>query len=454
MVSQSVTSVVIQRVLLITLSYLAILSAVIYMQIDATLLLLRDKTLVEYANNLGSYLSIDGRNNVHLNMPPAEKKLYDSVGRYYQYAIRDESGRVMFESPVAFLDHFPAKWPGNVPESFEFVDVRNALIVGKSIRYEVDGRSFLVQVARSKNAADELSRLLTKTFMHKLSYFGLPFLALLAVTIVISIRQIMAPITRAALEAQKITAAAPDLRFDEKDLPAEIKPLVQAVNSALDRLQSGIAAQKQFTANAAHELRTPLSVLRTHLDLMDDRATAARLIDDVDAMTRLVTQLLDNVRLDSPGGLPMERIDLAAAVRDSCAAIWPLMVREGRHFEVTGVDKPVWIRGNYDSICRSLRNLLENALSHTPRRTPVSVGLSDTSVNISDGGPGIPPEDREKIFEIFWRKNPSQGTGAGIGLSIVKKSMELHGGNVNVTVGHGGCGSAFVLNFPKENSGL
>lgn len=452
--SQSVTSVVIRRVLLITLSYLAILSAVIYLQIDATLLLLRDKTLVEYANNLGSYLDIDSKNAVHLNMPPAEKKLYDSVGRYYQYAIRDEGGRVLFESPVAFLDHFPTKWPGDMPDSFEFIDLRNTLFVGKSIRYEVDGRLFLVQVARSKNAAEELSRLLTKTFMHKLFYFGLPFLVLLAVTIIISIRQIMTPITRAAQQAQKITAAAPDLRFDEKDLPGEIKPLVQAVNSALDRLQSGIAAQKQFTANAAHELRTPLSVLRTHLDLIDDRQTASRLIDDVDAMTRLVTQLLDNVRLDSSAGLQMERVDLAAAVRDSCSAIWPLMVKEGRPFEVTGISQPVWIRGNYDSICRSLRNLLENALTHTPRRTPISVTLSDASINVTDDGPGIPVEDRDKIFEIFWRKNPSHGAGAGIGLSIVKKSMELHGGNVNVTVGRDGRGSSFILNFPKENQAL
>ncbi len=451
--SQSVTSVVIRRVLIITLTYLAILSAVIYMQIDSTLLLLRDKTLVQYANSLGSYL-IEDRKGLHLNMPPAEQKLYDSAGRYYQYAIRNEKGDVLFESPVAFLDHYPNAMPDETPDSFEFVDVKNTLFIGKSVRYVIGGKPYMIQVARSKNAADELSRLLTNTFMHKLFYFGLPFLVLLAGTIIMSIRQIMAPITRAAQQAQRITAAAPDLRFDEKDLPAEIKPLVQAVNSALDRLQSGIAAQKQFTANAAHELRTPLSVLRAHLDLMDDRHTAARLIDDVDAMTRLVAQLLDNVRLDSPAGLPMEQMDLAAAVRDSCAAIWPLMVKDGRPFEVTGISQPVWIRGNYDSICRSLRNLLENALFHTPRRTPVSVNLLDTSVNVSDYGQGIPDQDREKIFEIFWRKNPSHATGAGIGLSIVKKSMELHGGNITVTNGPEGHGSTFTLNFPKQNQVL
>ncbi|HTK83646.1 MAG TPA: HAMP domain-containing sensor histidine kinase [Patescibacteria group bacterium] len=451
--SQSVTSVVIRRVLVITLSYLAILSAIIYMQIDSTLLLLRDKTLVQYANSLGSYLAED-KKGLHLNMPPAEQKLYDSAGRYYQYAIRDTKGQVLFESPVAFLDHYPDAMPDETPDSFEFVDVKNTLFIGKSLRYIVNGKPYMIQVARSKNAADELSRLLTKTFMHKLSYFGLPFLILLAGTIIISIRQIMSPITRAAQQAQRITAAAPELRFDEKDLPTEIKPLVQAVNSALDRLQSGIAAQKQFTANAAHELRTPLSVLRTHLDLMDDRQTAMRLIDDVDAMTRLVTQLLDNVRLDSSAGLPMERMDLAAAVRDSCAAVWPLMVREGRPFEVTGISEPVWIRGNYDSICRSLRNLLENALFHTPQRSPVSVSLENTRVNVSDHGPGIPQEDRDKIFEIFFRKNSSHAAGAGIGLSIVKKSMELHGGNVNVTIGPDGRGSTFVLQFPKENQAL
>jgi signal transduction histidine kinase len=449
--NRSIVQLVIWRVLAITLAYMAILTVIIYTQIDSTLLLLRDKTLTEHARNLGSYLEVSYKDMekkpLRLNMPQGEKKLYATAGRYYQYVIRDSDGQVVFESPVAFIDRYPSEMPDpDKVDSFEFVDLKNTLFIGKSIRYDFKGKHYMIQVARSKNAADELSNLVAKTFMGKLTLFGIPFLALLITIIIISIRQSLAPISRASHQAQGISAASPEVRLDEKDLPDEIMPLVHAVNQALDRLEAGIAAQKEFTANAAHELRTPLTILRSHLDLMADRDTAEKLSGDVDAMSRLVTQLLDSVRLDSSAGLAMDRIDLAAVVRNVCAAIWPLMVRDGRQLDVSGIDHPVWIHGNYDGVYRTLRNILENALFHTPKKTPVSVNLAGTTLSVRDHGPGIAGSDMDKIFDKFWRKNHNQGTGAGIGLSIVKKTMDLHGGQVDVeNAPDGGC--IFTLRF-------
>ena len=451
--NRSVVRVVIWRVLAITLAYMAILTALIYAEIDSTLLLLRDKTLTEHAHNLGSYMEVSYRDMekkpLRLRMPQGEKTLYATAGRYYQYVIRDAAGQVVFESPVAFIDRYPSNMPdpGKV-ESFEFIDLKNTLFVGKSIRYDFKRKPYLIQVARSKSAADELSNLVAKTFMGKLSLFGIPFLGLLITIIIFSIRQSLAPISRASQQAQLVSAASPEIRLDEKGLPDEIMPLVHAVNQALDRLEAGIAAQKEFTANAAHELRTPLTILRSHLDLMPDRSMAEKLSGDVDAMSRLVTQLLDSVRLDSSAGLSMELIDLAAAVRDVCAAIWPLMVREGRQLDVSGIDHPVWIEGNYDGVYRSLRNVLENALYHTPKKTPVTVNLVGKTVSVRDYGPGIADSDKEKIFEKFWRKYHGEGTGAGIGLSIVKKTMDLHRGHVFVHNAPDG-GSIFTLMFPS-----
>ena len=450
--SRSLVHLVIWRVLAITLTYMAILTVIIYTQIDSTLLLLRDKTRTEHAHNLGSYMELSYKDMekkpLRLNMPQGEKSLYATAGRYYQYVIRTVTGQVVFESPVAFIDRFPSTMPDRgMDDSFEFVDVKNTLFVGKSIRYDFKGKPYLIQVARSKSAADELSNLVAKTFMHKLSVFGAPFLALLVAIIIFSIKQSLAPISRASQQAQGISAASPEVRLAETGLPDEILPLVHAVNQALDRLEAGIAAQKEFTANAAHELRTPLTILRSHLDLLPDRDTAVKLSGDVDAMSRLVTQLLDSVRLDSSAGLSMERIDLAAIVRAVCAAIWPLMVREGRQLDVSGIDNPVWINGNYDGIYRSLRNLLENTLHHTPEMTPVSVSIAGTTVSVRDYGPGIADNDKEMIFEKFWRKNHGQGTGAGIGLSIVKKTMDLHGGHAHVENAPGG-GGIFTLSFP------
>src|SRR3569623_1304567 len=135
--SRSVVRLVIWRVLAITLAYMAILTVIIYTQIDSTLLLLRDKTLTEHAHNLGSYLEVSYKDMekkpLRLNMPQGEKNLYATAGRYYQYVIRDSNDQIVFESPVAFIDRYPSRMPeaGKV-DSFEFIDVKNTLFVGKS----------------------------------------------------------------------------------------------------------------------------------------------------------------------------------------------------------------------------------------------------------------------------------------------------------------------------------
>lgn len=290
-----------------------------------------------------------------------------------------------------------------------------------------------------------------ESFFRSIAMFGVPFLFLLMLVIAMTIKLIMSPITKALKQAEEISFIKPDIRLNAGIFPHEIRPLARAVNDALGRLEAGIIAQKDFIANAAHELRTPLSILRSHVDLLQDKDTAAKMRADVDTMTRLVAQLLDTARLESPETMDMHDVDLAETVRSVSQAIWPLMVKDGRNFEVIGIEHPVIIRGNFDSICRAIRNLLENALKYTPKASPITVSLNGTTIKISDKGAGIAAEDKEKIFGKFSRPDRQRGSGAGLGLFIVRRIMQIHGGHVSVENLPEG-GAVFILSFPSSGN--
>jgi signal transduction histidine kinase len=447
----SITSLLMLGVLSATLLYSLIFASLVYTQTGGTIEYLRDRSLADQAYVIADYL------NDHadmLNMPASADAL-NGAGMF-QYVVRDSSsGHIVLHSKAAELDGFPnasPEIPGN--QYFSFYGPHGSHFLGASIPYSVGRHDYFIQVAQDETSIKMFSDILTKTFFQRISLFGIPFLFLLMLIIALSIKLIMSPLTRGMKQAGEISFAKPDIRLEEDFFPKEIQPLAHAVNAALDRIEAGITAQKDFIANAAHELRTPLSVLRTHVDLLQDKEAAARMRDDVDSMARLVSQLLDTARLESPELLDMHRIDLAEVLKAASQTIWPLMVKENRAFEVEGVDRPCYIEGNFDALFRALRNVLENTLTHTPKGSAVELTLKSGVVTVRDHGQGVPPEDREKIFGKFSRKDVKQGAaagnGAGLGLFIVKRIMDLHGGEVMVADAPGG-GGMFILKFPRQD---
>ena len=304
----------------------------------------------------------------------------------------------------------------------------------------------MIQIAQDEESIRAFSGLLSQSFFARMSLFGIPFLALLMLVVALSIKLIMSPIATALEQLRGVSFEQADVRLDVSHFPSEIQPLASAINGALERIGQGIAAQQDFIANAAHELRTPLAILRAHIDVMQDWAAAACMREDVDAMARLVAQLLDTARLDAPERPEMRRIDLATLVREGSQAIWPLVLAEGRTLEVHGIERSCYIEGNIDLLSRALRNLLENALHHTPAGTPIAIDLEDRKIIVRDHGTAIPDARKAQIFGRFSRGDSQKGGGAGLGLFIVRRIMHLHGGDVSVIDAPGG-GTAFVLDF-------
>jgi signal transduction histidine kinase len=444
--SRSLRKLIVWRVLVIALLYTGCLFLVVDTEIGTLLAQVRSNILTSRLWEVGSYLGKDAKQRAVLNMPQVRSEFFAQPG--VDFVIREQGGEILFHSPANYVDYTPPK----VPErdkiyEFEFSGPDGSTFMGQSGWITFERVPYLVQVTQSKNVAAEFSDRLGRKFLFNVALLAIPFVALLIFAIMMSIRQSLLPVKATSQEAQAITFAVPGKRLQSAHLPEEIKPLVDAFNTVLERLEAGIVAQKEFTAHAAHELRTPLTILQTHIALLDDRDLKTKLTTDVDAMGRMVEQLLAAARLEDSDKMLMDRVDLVRIVRDVCFAMWPLMLKQSVRLDVTGVENPVWISGNADGVSRALRNILENALHYAPKDSAVNVSVAGGRVSIRDYGPGIPPEDRERIFDRFWRKEQQQSGGAGLGLYIVRTIMKLHGGSVTVEAPEDG-GALFVLTFP------
>jgi signal transduction histidine kinase len=275
-----------------------------------------------------------------------------------------------------------------------------------------------------------------------------PILLLLLAIDVAIIRRAIKPIVAASALVGRIGPSRTDLRLPEEGLPQEVMPLVLAVNHAFDRLEEGFRVQREFTADAAHELRTPLAILRTQIDMIGDIELAASLRADVENMSRLVNQLLEIAELETIEVEAGKTADLVAVSTEIAAFIAPLALSRNKTVAVSGAPNPVLVPGHADMIGRAVRNLVENALAHTPAGTTVEITVDpDGTLRVSDSGPGVPVADREQIFRRFWRRNRRRAGSAGLGLAIVAQIAKMHGATIHVADNPDG-GAMFVLEFP------
>jgi signal transduction histidine kinase len=423
--------------------------AALYYMLDQAVTELHDRALRSQAREIAESLRRDSGGEWHLDLSPRLRELYSEAYGRYAYAVLDVGGNVLFstrENGRPLVRQHPE-------ESGAYYFERNrdpAQISGASLRFDIGGAPVWIQVGEDMTHRDALLDDVVTDFFTRVGWITAPILLLLLVIDIIIVKRGLDPVIRASTLAARIGPSTVDLRLPAARMPREIAPLVAAVNGALDRLEQGFRTQREFTADAAHELRTPLAILRAQIDMIEDAVLAASLRHDIDGMTRLVGQLLEIAELDTLVIASDEVADLNAIGTRLAAYLAPLAAKLGKAVAVEPAPEPVLVRGNADALGQAVRNLVENALVHSAADTAVTIRVTgEPAIHVLDRGAGVPKGERELIFRRFWRRDRRRAGSAGLGLSIVARIVDAHGASVVVGDNPGG-GAIFTIRFRPE----
>ncbi len=311
-----------------------------------------------------------------------------------------------------------------------------------------------IQVAQPLEVRAELAaKLALRTLLPLLLL--LPVLAALILAIV---GRGLRPLDRLAQALRERSASALEA-LPETGLPRELKPLVRALNDLLRRLAHAIKAQRDFMSDAAHELRTPLTALQLQAQLAQRAASAAEreaafagLREGLKRAVHSVQQLLTLARHES--GV-VERAPASVDLSELAKAVVAehALLAEAKQIDLgMARDAPAPVEGDPDALRVLLANLIDNAIRYTPNggRIDVSVGVEDgeAGIEVSDSGPGIPAQDRERVFDRFYRREGSATSGSGLGLAIVKNIADQHGARIALAESAPG-GLSVRVSFPR-----
>jgi two-component system sensor histidine kinase QseC len=313
----------------------------------------------------------------------------------------------------------------------------------------------LIQVGEERAARDRLAMAIGANVL-KPMVLALPLLGLL---VWLGVRWGTRPL--AILHEQTVQRDPDNLApLEIADPPAEVAPLVESLNRLLARVRASIEGERRFTADAAHELRTPVAAVRAHAEVAraattedERRAALDSILAGCDRAAHAIDQLLTLARLDPAGaGGRRETCDLRDVARQVLADLAPMALAKGIEVELSE-GAPVMVPGNRGLLAILVRNVADNAVRYSPAggRARVDV-VPDGAVArliVTDEGPGVAPADRQALGQRFLRLAGSREAGTGLGLSIVARVAELHRAAVHFREGPGGRGFSVVVEFPR-----
>lgn len=247
-----------------------------------------------------------------------------------------------------------------------------------------------------------------------------------------------------------------------RNVPNDITPFVEAINHHMERLANMLRARRNFLADAAHQIRTPLTVLGTQAeyglrqtDPKEMRQTFASLLGSIRSTRRMANQMLTLARAEPANGLIQERtpLDFAELVRDVAGGLAPLALKKSIDFAFEGTATPVPVHGNATMLREMVLNLADNALRYAPAGGHVTLSVDSQDgqaiLHVIDDGPGIPEAEREKVFHRFYRiLGRGDSEGSGLGLAIVREICWAHGGEIRLATGVHGSGLDVELTLP------
>jgi two-component system sensor histidine kinase QseC len=316
-------------------------------------------------------------------------------------------------------------------------------------------RDFRILVSESH---DVRNRLVRNIALHMVSPLALGLPVLLGL-LWLAIRRQLDPLAKLTREIE--TKRQDNLDpLQEKDVPEELRPMVRALNELLWRIRYNLESERRFTANAAHELRTPLATIQAQIHVArsaenpgERQGSMDQLQLGVERGIRVVGQLLTLARLDPDQTLhDVKMLDPGELAEDICAELAPLALQRQQVLELKVEPNLPPINGNADLLTMLIGNLIDNAIRYTPAHGHITLTVrrneNTVSIEVLDDGPGIPAEVRTQVFERFYRIAGNDQPGNGLGLAICSRIAELHGASISINEGKDEKGVAALVTLP------
>ncbi|MFL5273482.1 MAG: sensor histidine kinase [Anaeromyxobacteraceae bacterium] len=429
--------------LLLPLAAVWIVDAVLtWATVKGTIDLAYDRALHGSALAISEHVTL-GAGEPVVDLPPIALEMLDTGEQervFYRVSYRAAGGADTFLTGYDDLPPAPRAAPGApiyYDASYRGDAVRVAALYA-SLPGDADIVS-LVQVAETLVRR----RAVTQTLVGGALAAQVALIAVAAAVVWLGVARGLRPLR--ALGREVARRSPDDLTPVGEEVPREVAPLVRATNDLMARVRDAIAAQRRFVADASHQLRTPLAVLRAEADAalrLEDpaaiRAALERLRDHSQATSHLAAQLLALARAE-PGSERAggeEPVDLDAVAREACAALVPEALARGVDLGFEGAG-PLPVRGRAILLREAIANLVDNALRYgrPAGRVTVSVGRAGDGgavLAVEDDGPGLPAEERARVLDRFYRVPGTPGDGCGLGLAIVSEIARRHGATLHL----------------------
>ncbi len=420
-------------ILVLSVSLIAVTIIVVYVFNQSPLELWQKDDNQRTAERVVSGLQFDDRGQlVEIKLDRRNEWLFHAAPTEIIYRVLDGQGNILLTSN----GDYDVPWGNRLLD--ESVGLHQQIMLHHelydlfSLKLNRKNHVFYVQTATS-NAFGEVAvelklkpipKIVGVTILIAVIGFGLTFPFI--------IRWILRPLKNTSQAAILITPTNLRSRLNGEHIPNEIKPLIAAFNDVLERLEKGFIAQQEFLGIAAHELKTPLTLLRAQIELHPDISDKTLLLRDIDFMARQVRQLLQLAELSEAQNYHFIKTDRIAVVHEVINYLY--LKAECRRVEIImHASKSLsWIDADKSALFILLKNIIDNAINVSSANNAVTITATESTFRIQDRGPGIDPDHLPFLFDRFWRGPNASPDGSGLGLAICKEIANAHHWKITV----------------------
>lgn len=353
--------------------------------------------------------------------------VYDSLRRETAYRILDDAGNVALLSDAG-RDFWPDRGAPRAHAPMKRFDFEYGGVAMHGVTEPVvrQGRTWYFQVAASTRLMTLLHRVAMPLVGTGVMVFSVVLLFAFGLCAFVTLRYTLKPLRDLSDSAAAISTRSLHARLKVQSVPAEISPLVESFNRVLERLERGYRVQQEFLQSAAHELKTPLALIRAQIELRSGGdAGQGALLGDVEYMTRQVQQLLLLAEASEAHNYEFTTVAVQGIAREAVNYLQRMAEGAGVRLEASG-DAVSW-KADRGGLFTLLKNLLENAIQHAPAGSAVTIEVERDAITVRDSGPGVEASQLSLIFDRFWRGAHRRDHGAGLGLAICQEIALAHG---------------------------